>query len=884
MLIKEIRIYKGRNIYSHQKVVRIIIDLGIWDNVTTNEINNFNQRLVDLLPGLRRHCCSLGYEGGFLEHLEKGTNLAHVIEHCAIEIQNKLGHDVSFGQTRQIKNSSFYNVVFAYKNEQAGIESGRLAVQIAEALCKQEQIDIDEGIDRIKELIYRYGLGPSTQAIVDAAIERGIPVTRIGRGNIIQLGYGKYLKKMEGTLSESTSCISADIASDKAITNELLAQAGIPVPRGVLCYSGEEAVQAAESIGYPVVVKPSNGNQGKGVSLGLQTKDEVIDAYDIASRINDCVLVEEYIKGNDYRVLIIGNQVTAVALRIPAYVIGDGIHSIKELVDIKNSDDKRGIGHEKPLTRIVIDDISINLLKKQGYTPDSIPGKGERVHLKSNGNLSTGGEAVDCTDKIHPYNQEIAIRAARIIGLDIAGVDITCSDISKPIKAGRGAVIEVNASPGIRMHLYPTKGKARKVGDAIVDMLFPSGSRHSIPIVSVTGTNGKTTTTRMIGHILRTYGLNVGMTTTSGIYINDQCILKGDTTGPASAQIILSDKAIEAAVLETARGGIIRAGLGYDLSDVGVLTNISDDHLGIDGIETLEEMLHVKSLVVESVKSNGFAVLNADDQMVVQAAKRVKANIIYFSRQDDNLIIHRHIAEGGYAVFLKDGFVTIATGNGLVKSMPITQVPATYNGKLLYNIENCLAAISAAYALKIPLHVIESALISFHNDEIHNPGRFNIYNIRDFRIVVDYGHNTAGYENVTDAVKKLGASRLVGIIGVPGDRSDSVIKRIGEISGRSFDRVFIKEDKDLRNRKKGEVAQLLLEGVINAGLPMPAVSIHENEEDALKEAIRTAAAGDVIVVFYEDLDCITRIIYEELEKSTSGSIKHKQKDLLLIKR
>lgn len=883
MLIQDIRIYRGRNIYSHQKVVRMILNLGHWDNVPTNEIGGFSQRLLDLLPGLKRHYCSPGYEGGFLKHLNEGINLAHVVEHCAIEIQNLLGHDVSFGQTRQIKNSSSYCVVYAYKDEQAGIESGRLAVQIADALCNQEKINLDEGIYRIKEVMFRYGLGPSTQAIVDAAIERGIPVIRIGRGNIIQLGYGKYHKKMEGTLSESTSCISADIASDKAITNELLAQAGIPVPRGILCYSAEEAVEAAESIGYPVVVKPSNGNQGKGVSLDLQSKEEVISAYNIASKINDCVLVEEYIKGNDYRVLIVGNQVSAVALRVPAYVIGDGIHSIKELVEIKNSDDKRGIGHEKPLTRIVIDDISINLLKKQGYTPDSIPGKGVRVCLKSNGNLSTGGEAIDCTDRIHPYNQEIAIRAARIIGLDIAGVDITCADISKPIQAGRGAVIEVNASPGIRMHLYPTKGKARKVGDAIVDMLFPSGSRHSIPIVSVTGTNGKTTTTRMIGHILRTYGLNVGMTTTGGIYINDQCIMKGDTTGPASAQIILTDKAVDAAVLETARGGIIRAGLGYDLSDVGVLTNISEDHLGIDGIETLEEMLHVKSLVIEAIKSNGYAVLNADDKMVVQAAKRVKANIIYFSRQEDNLIIHRHIAEGGYAVFLKDSFVTIATGNGLVKSLPITQIPITYNGKLQYNIENCLAAISAAYVLKIPLHVIESALISFHNDEIHNPGRFNIYNIRDFRVVVDYGHNTAGYESVTEAVKKLGASRLVGIIGVPGDRNDSVVRKVGEISGRSFDKIYIKEDKDLRNRKKGEVAQLLLEGVLSAGMARSAVSIHENEEDALKEAIRTAAAGDVIVVFYEDLECIAKIIYEELDKSTSGSAKKRQQDLLLVK-
>lgn len=868
MLVRGIKAYKGRNIYSHQKVIKMVVDLCEWQDTPTKDIEDFNDNLLTYLPGLKKHHCSLGYEGGFLERLDEGTYLAHVIEHSALEIMNVAGHGVSFGRARQIGDSSCYNIVFEYFDESTGLEAGKLAVQMIQNLCSQKPFDINSGMNSVKEAMWRNGYGPSTQAIVDAALERGIPVTRIGKGSIIQLGYGKYHKKMECTLSDSTSCISVDISCDKTVTKELLHQAGIPVPKGIVCYTAEEAIEAAEEIGYPVVAKPSNGNQGKGVSLKLQNPEEITSAFAIARKYDESVIIEEYIEGNDYRVLIVGNQVAAAAMRIPAYVMGDGIHTVAQLVALKNDDERRGEGHEKPLTKIKIDDISMGILRKQGLTADDIPLKGIRIFLKTNGNISTGGEAVDCTDKIHPYNQEIAIRAARIVGLDIAGIDIACKDISRPIGPDNGAVIEVNAAPGIRMHLYPSKGKPRKVGNAIVDMLFPSGSKHSIPIVSITGTNGKTTTTRMIAYILKVYGYNVGMTTTSGIYINDQCILKGDTTGPASAQILLTDKAVDAAVLETARGGLIRSGLGYDLSDVGVLTNISDDHLGLDGVSSLEDLLHVKSLVVEAVKSNGYAVLNADDKMVVQASKKVKSNIIYFSQVEDNIIIHKHIAEGGIAVFIRDGYITLATGNGLLKSISITQIPATYGGKLIHNIENSLAAFSAAYAMKIPLNVIESALSSFYSDDIHNPGRFNIYNIRDFRVVVDYGHNIAGYERVIDAVKKLGASRLIGVIGVPGDRGDSAIRSIGEAAGRSFDRLIIKEDLDLRGRSSGEVSQLLLEGALYSGMSKSSINQIIREDDAFKEAIDNAAAGDLIVVFYEDLDIVVKIINDEINKSS----------------
>lgn len=882
MEILNIKAYKGRNIYSHRKVVKMTIDLKDWNDIPTREIPNFNESLVKLLPGLQEHHCSLGYPGGFIKRLEEGTYLAHVIEHIALEILNELGYLVSFGKARQIKNSSLYTVVYAYENEYAGLEAGKLAVSLANHLCNQQPFDLKTAMDKIKEKAIQWELGPSTKAIVDAAFERGIPVMRIGNGSIIQLGYGKYQKRLEATITDTTSCIAVDIACDKSTTKEILMEAGIPVPEGYVCSSPQDAIYLAERIGYPVVIKPERGNQGRGVSLNLQTPDEVLSAYKIASQIDENVIVERYIKGNDYRVLVVGDKVAAVAQRVPAHVVGDGIHSIKQLIEIVNSDPRRGEDHEKPLTKIVVDEISKNLLEKQGYTLDTVPNPGVIVRLKENGNISTGGEAIDCTEKIHPVNREIAIRAAKIIGLDIAGIDISCEDIETPITENGGAVIEVNAAPGLRMHLYPSKGKARKVANNILDFVYPSGSRHSIPVISITGTNGKTTTTRMVGHILKTHGLNVGMAVTGGVYINDRCILQGDTTGPASARMLLMDKNIDVAVLETARGGIIRSGLAYDLSDIGVLTNISEDHLGLDGIETLEDLLYVKSLVIEAVKTNGYAVLNADDPLVVQAAQRTKSNIIYFSKEEDNLIIHKHLTEGGIAVFLRNGYITIATGESIIQSIHVSEIPATYKGRLIYNIENALAAVAVGYGLNIPISTIENALLTFRADEDHNPGRFNIFNIKDFRVIVDYGHNIDSYQKTGEAIKKMGFAKLIGIIGVPGDRQDSFVKKVGAIAGKIFDRIIIKEDKDLRGRRQGEVARLLWEGVISSGVPKNQIEIIPDENQALKKAMLEAESGDVIVIFYEDFNSVIQTLKETAKLVESKEIRKDNKiDVLM---
>ena len=860
MKICEIKAFKGRSIYSHKKVVKLTVDLEEWADIPTKDIGHFNENLLKILPGLKEHHCSVGKPGGFVMRLNEGTYLAHVIEHCALEIQNMLGYNVSFGRARQIESSSRYYIVYEYINEVTGLEVGRFTVRLMESLCGGRLVDIKPDIEAIKKRAMKSELGPSSKAIMDAAIERGIPVIRIGDGSILQLGYGKYQKRMEATITDNTSCISVDIACDKSTTKEILGEAGIPVPTGDVCTMVHDALHIAEELGFPVVVKPERGNQGRGVSLALTSPQEVAEAFRIAKKIDENVIVEKYIQGNDYRVLVVGDRVVAVSQRIPAHVIGDGKHTIEQLVEITNMDELRGQDHEKPLTKIKIDEISMALLKKQGFTLQSVPAPGKRVFLRSNGNISSGGIAVDRTDRIHPRNCEIAIRAAQIIGLDIAGVDIACPDISTPIAEGRGAVIEVNAAPGLRMHLYPSKGKKRNVAKHIIDMLFPSGSRHSIPVISVTGTNGKTTTVRMIVHILRVYGFNVGMTTTGGIYINDRCVMKGDTTGPASAKVVLTDKNVEVAVLETARGGIIRSGLGYDLSDIGVLTNITEDHIGIDGVYSLEDLLHVKSLVVEAVKTNGYVVLNADDPMTVQAAKRVRSSIIYFSKQEDNLVIHKHLAEGGIAVFLKGGHITIATGDGFIQVLPISRIPATYDGKLVYNIENSLAAVGVAYAMKIPVETIQKALSSFYSDELQNPGRFNVFNIRDFRVVVDYAHNITGYSHTMEAAKKMGASRIIGIIGVPGDRDDNTIKRIGHMSGKSFDHIIIKEDEDLRGRCRGEVAELLKEGALNAGMDPRNIQVILSEVRALRTAMKNAKAGDLIIIFYENFEPVIAAI------------------------
>jgi len=860
MDIIDIQCLRGRNIYSHKPVIKLIVDLKEYCNIPTKDIDDFNNRLTALLPGLYKHKCSPGYEGGFLERLEEGTYLAHVAEHIILELQYIAGYDIKFGKARLFKEPNLYYIICQYMNERCAIEAARLACKIINSIINKESIDITRRINDMIKASTEYELGPSTKAIVDAAAERGIPVMRLGNESLVQLGYGKHQRLIQSTITDAVRCINADIASNKLLTKQLLRDYDIPVPAGDIAYTEEAAVQLAREIGFPVVVKPYDGNQGKGVVLNIKSEYQVRQAFQSARAFSNAVMVEQYIEGNDYRILVVGDKVSAVSQRNAAKIISDGIRNIEELVQLENTNPLRGEGHEKPLTQLKIDDVCIQVLERQGLSIKSVPEKGRVVFLRENGNLSTGGTAIDKTDMIHPYNAEIAVKAAKIIGLDIAGIDITSPDISVPLYKNGGCVIEVNAAPGIRMHLYPSGGLPRNVGKDIIHMLFPEGTPFTIPIAAITGTNGKTTTTRMVAQILKAAGLTVGMTTTSGIYVDDECILKGDNTGPASARMLLRDKRIEAAVLETARGGIIKRGLGYDLADVGVITNITEDHLGLDGINTIHDLAFVKALVAEAVKPDGYAVLNADDSMVLSIVPRIKANIIFFSRDSDNPAITEHINKGGKCVYVKDNIAVICDGKKIIPVINIKKIPATYGGRVECNIENSLAAISTAYGLGLSADVIAHGLKSFRCDINTNPGRFNLFEIADFKVLVDYGHNYACYKAVIHSVKQLGYERLVGIIGMPGDRLNNSIKSVGELCGKNFSKIYIKEDKDLRGRKRGEIADILYEGVLQGGAGKENVEIIYDEVEALKKAILDAHPNDIIVIFYENFDRVVKCI------------------------
>ena len=860
MRLENTQIYRGRNIYSHKLVIKMTINLEEHYNTPTKDIKGFNEKLLEFFPGLYNHKCSYGIEGGFVKRLNEGTYLAHTAEHCIIELQNMLGFNVKYGKARVTEKEDVYEVIYQYELEKAGLLCGQLVIDLFNSLVYGKEIDFYSRLDDIQKKIAPIRLGPSTDAIYKEAVRRGIPVIRIGDESILQLGYGKYQKRTEATLTEYDSCVAVDIACDKELTKEILRQSCIPVAEGQIVLSMDEAIESAMDIGYPVVVKPKDGNQGKGVCVNINSERELQEGYIIASKYSKDVMVEKYIKGNDYRVLVVGDNVVAVSKRMPPFIVGNGTSTIKQLIDIENNNPKRGDDHYNQLTKIIADDICISALGKRKLSLDSIPSSGEKIYLRENANLSTGGTAKDCTDIIHPLNKEIAVRAARLVGLDVAGVDITTADIREPITETGGVVIEVNAAPGIRMHHYPTEGKTRSVSGAILDMLYPPRSKFSIPVVSITGTNGKTTTTRLISHILTLNGYNVGMATTGGIYINNKCILKGDTTGPKSARAILCDRSVEAAVLETARGGIIRSGLGYDLADVGIITNISDDHLGIDGVNTLEDLALVKSLVVEAVKDSGYAVLNADDPYTPVISKRVKSNIIYFSRNKDNLILKKHIKKGEIGVYIDEDIIYVANGEKVSAVISIMDIPSTMEGRISYNIENSLAAVAGSIGLKIPVDAISRGLKTFYLSEVQNPGRFNIYNVGNFRVLVDYAHNEAGYLGVLDAAKKLGASRLVGVIGIPGDRKDESAIRIGKIAGENFDYIYIKEDRDLRGRNPGEIARLMELGVISAKKEREAVSIILNETEAIENAMKNGRPGDLIVIFYENLDETLEVI------------------------
>lgn len=857
MKIVKKRIYEGKNIYSHKKCIRIDVDLEGYSEIPSKKIPNFNFNIVEILPELKKHRCGIDEEGGFVKRLEEGTYLAHICEHCIIAIQNILGMDVSYGKAREIKGELYY-IIVQYEYENTAIEIINLAVDLINSLIKSSPINFNGRLQEIKQTLQRETIGPSTRSICDAAKNYGLPVTELGKSGIYQIGYGKQGRIIEAAISNKTNCVGVDISCDKFLTKQLLDIQNIPVAEGRKVFNIIGLLREAEFIGYPVVIKPQYGNKGKGVMLNLKNEKELIKAYTSLLKITKDIIIEKYVKGNDYRICVVDYKVVAASLRVVPFVIGDGKSNIKALINILNNDPLRGQDHEKPLTTIKFDKELCNCLYRQNMSLDYIPNKGEKVILRENANLSTGGIAVDCTDDVCDENIDYCIRAAKTLGLDICGVDICTEDISIPIDKQNGIVMEVNAAPGIRMHHFPSQGKKRDVGKAIVDMLY-EGRPSNIPVISVTGTNGKTTTTRMIGHVLKIMGMNTGITSTDGIYINDKCIHKGDDSGFNSAKTLLLNRDVEAVVLETARGGLVRRGLAYDLADVAVITNITNDHLGLDGIDSMEDLMFVKSLVGEEVKENGYTVINADDKYSKRILDRISCEKIYFSKSKDNELIKENINNGKIAVFIEDNNICVINNHRKYLIMSIDELPISYNGILTYNIENAMAACAALVGLNIDYCMISKGFSDFMPCD-DNEGRFNMFEYYGRKVILDYGHNIEGYKAVLSCINKLKTkNKLIGVVGVPGDRQDNVIKEIGEICCEYLDEIIIKEDKDRRGRSIGEVSQLLKISMLK-NRNKKNVKVYLDEVDALEYAIKISKKDDIIIVFYENIEPLLNYI------------------------
>ncbi len=888
LTILQTQVFRGPNYWSYEPSIRLLVDLGSLEHWPSNTIRGFNARLLKALPGVGEHSCSLGKRGGFRERLEDGTWLGHVAEHVALELQRESGAHISRGKTRSAGHPGHYNVIYGYAEETVGVEAGKMAVRLVNHLIKADpDFDFDAELERLILLAERRQFGPSTQAIIDEAVTRDIPWMRLNEYSLVQLGQGKYQQRIRATMTSMTSALAVDIAGDKKMTNQLLASAGLPVPRSEVVRTDEAAVAAASRIGFPVVTKPLDGNHGRGVGLDLRTERAVRTGFRRAQKESrrGFVVVESFVTGSDYRVLVIGGRMVAIAERVPAHVTGDGKRTIRWLVDKENQDPRRGIGHEKVLTRIKVDEAAMELLKKQGFGIDDVPPKGVRVLLAATGNMSTGGISIDRTWEAHEDNVEIAEEAARVVGLDVAGIDFLAPDISQPVREAGGAIVEVNAAPGFRMHTHPTEGEPQYVAKHVVDGLFPPGTPSRIPIVAVTGSNGKTTTTRMIAHIFRGMGRDVGVTTTDGIYIDERLVRRADASGPKSAQMVLQNPRINFAVFEVARGGILREGLGYQRNDVAVVLNVTGDHLGLREIDTLEQLAAVKQVPVEAVPRNGTAVLNADDPLVLEMRRHCSGNVILFTMREKHDLVERWIRRGRKAVVLEKGprgeMMVIKEGR---RTMPIAWVhtlPATFEGKARMMVQNAMAAAAAAHAAGAHLHDIRQGLRSFTTSIYQAPGRLNVFDIDGVTVVIDYAHNAAGLETLGDFVERLTADAPAGerpgeaswtanlrvaVVATAGDRRDEDMRELGRVAARYFDEVIVREDRHARGRPRGETAELIRQGVEEAmsagGARAGSVEVELDEMEAARKALDRSRPGDLVVLC---VDYATDV-FKELEQ------------------
>ena len=867
MKILKIQALRGPNIWSikRKKLIQMRLDLEEMEQYPTNKIEGFRERIEAMFPTMIEHRCSEGTRGGFFSRIERGTWMGHVIEHIALEIQTLAGMETGFGRTRETKTPGVYNVVFSYTEENVGLFAAESSVAIAEALIAGTDYDLEADIQKMREIRERVRLGPSTGSIVEEAVARDIPWIRLGTNSLVQLGYGINQMRFQATITCKTSNIAVDIACNKEETKRMLDLASIPVASGGICVDEEDLEATIKKIGYPIVLKPLDGNHGKGASINVKTWEDAVEGLAYAKKYSRRIIVEKFITGYDFRVLIIDNKLVAAAKREPAHVKGDGTNNIQQLIDITNLDPKRGYGHENVLTQIDVDRDTTDLLEKLGYTLETIPRKDEVVYLKSTANLSTGGTSLDVTDMMHPENIFLCERISRVIGLDICGVDIMAVNLTQPLKENGGCILEVNAAPGFRMHLAPSEGLPRNVAAPVIDMLYPPGKESRIPIIAITGTNGKTTTTRLMAHIVKNNGYKVGFTTSDGIYIQNHMMEKGDTTGPISAEYILKDPTVEFAVLETARGGILRSGLGFGRCDIGIITNIQEDHLGLSDIHTLEDLARVKSVVVRSVKKDGWAILNAEDEHCMKIADELSCNIAYFSLDEENPVAKQLSKEGKIVAVYENGYITIKKGEWKIRIEKATHVPLTLGGKAKFMIANVLAASLAGYLHGFKTEDISLSLQTFIPSAAQTPGRMNIFEFKKFKVLIDFAHNPSGYKGVEDYLTSVEATKKIGIIAGVGDRRDEDIRECAAIAARMFDHIIIRQEKYLRGRTEEEIIGLIMEGIESSGKSVT-TEIIKKEVEAIEHAIKNAEDGSFITALSDVVTNAIEIVQEYLDK------------------
>ena len=850
--LDRVRALRGPNMYAYMPVMRATIDIGPYEERPSNQFPGFVDRLLTWLPGLEEHECSIGRRGGFVKRLNRGTYLAHITEHVVLELQGRISFDVRFGRVRGTGDRGVYDIVFAYQEEEAAREALEVALRLTLAAMHDEPFDARDELRRLEDLADRYRLGPSTQAIVDAARARSIPVVRLTpTSSLVQLGYGIHQKRIRASQTSETSSIATDLCQDKPLTNNLLRAVAIPVPEGRPVFSPEEAWSVAQGIGLPVVLKPEAGNHGRGVSVNLTTEQEVREAYDLAwdQRRGD-VLVERYIRGSDHRILVVNGKMVAAARRDPAHVIGDGKSTIEQLVARENRNPRRREGHASLLTRITLNAESDLVLGQQGLARDSVPDADHKVFVRQNGNLSTGGTATDVTDEVHPRNARIAELAAQVLGMDVAGIDIICDDLSRPLREQGGAIVEVNAAPGLRMHIAPTNGKSRDVGKPIMDMLYAPGETGRIPIIAITGTNGKTTTTRLIAHMYEQARYTVGITCTDGVYVDGERVTKGDSSGPKSARAVLLHPRVEVAVLETARGGILREGLAWDSCSVGVVTNVTGDHLGIGGINTIQDLAKIKQVVVENVRRDGVAVLNAEDMPSAEMAAACDGEVMYFSTNERNPVYKAHVEGGGRAVLGHQGAIYLVEGDQRTHLIGLDRIEFTSGGKIPFQVQNALAATGAAWGAGLNPVMIVRGLTTFITDTETAPGRFNVTQYNTVEVIFDYGHNIGGLVALGDAVRSLGDRKTILLIGLPGDRRDQDLIESVRVTLPWADEYVFYDQRDRRGRAVMEVPKLL-QAQVPEGVR---TTLTESQEAGIRTAWALAKPGDRLLIIADEVD------------------------------